>query len=207
MKEKLEKLFTWPNEIPNVPKDKHHWFGEGNRTVLNYLIDELNPEFILEMGSWTGAGSTSFILNKAPNSHLVCIDHWGSDLNEHVKQNAWDSTPDEISRMKTLWETFLVNTWEHKHHLTPIKKTTVDGLQCLKPLKIPFDLIYIDAHHDYESVLHDIKVSAENWPNATICGDDYNWPDGGVARAVNEYAETNNLNVNGSADCWFYTKK
>jgi hypothetical protein len=207
MKEKLEKLFTWPDEIPNVPKDNHHWFGEGNRTALNYLIDKLNPEFILEMGSWTGAGSTSFILNKAPNSHLVCIDHWGADLNVHVKQNAWDSSAEEISRMKTLWETFLVNTWEHKHHLTPIRKTTVDGLQFLKPLKIPFDLIYIDAHHDYESVLHDIKVSAENWPNATICGDDYNWPDGGVANAVNEYAETNNLNVNRSGDCWYYTKK
>ena len=207
MKETLKELFVWPLEMPNVPKDNHHWFGEGNRIALDYLIDELNPEFILEMGSWTGAGSTSFILNKAPNSHLVCIDHWGSDLSVHDKQKAWDSTPEEINRMKTLWETFLVNTWEHKHHLTPIRKTTVDGLQFLKPLNIPFGLIYVDAHHDYESVLHDIKVAGEIWPNAIICGDDYRWPDGGVARAVNEYAEANNLNVNGSDQCWFYTKK
>ena len=207
MKEKLEKLFTWPLIMPLVPKDNHHWFGEGNRIALNHLIDKLNPEFILELGSWTGAGSTSFILNKAPNSHLVCIDHWGSDLSDHIKQKAWDSTPEEINRMKTLWETFLVNTWEHKHHLTPIRKTTVDGLKLLKPLHIPFGLIYVDAHHDYESVLHDITISGENWPNATICGDDYNWPDGGVAKAVNEYADNNNLSVNLADQCWFYTKK
>jgi len=207
MKEKLEKLFTWPDVIPNVPKDNHHWFGEGNRTVLNHLIDELNPKFILEMGSWTGAGSTNFILNKAPNSHLVCIDHWGSDLNMYNLQKAWTPTDEELSRLKNLWETFLMNTWEHKTHLTPIRKKTVEALEFLKPLDIPFDLIYIDAHHDYESVLHDISVSGEIWPNAVICGDDYRWPDGGVAKAVHEYADKNNLIVNGVDQCWFYTKK
>jgi len=100
-----------------------------------------------------------------------------------------------------------MNTWEHKTHLTPIRKKTVEALEFLKPLDIPFDLIYIDAHHDYESVLHDISVSGEIWPNAVICGDDYRWPDGGVAKAVHEYADKNNLIVNGVDQCWFYTKK
>ncbi len=207
MKEEVKKLFVWPDEMPNVPKDSHHWFGEGNKRVLNNLIDELNPEFILELGSWTGAGSTSFILNKAPNSQLVCIDHWGTELHIHVKQKAWETTPEELQRIKTLWETFLVNTWEHKNHLTPIRKTTIDGLQFLKPLNIPFGLIYIDAHHDYESVLHDITISGEIWPDAVICGDDYNWPDGGVSSAVNEYADKNNLNVIVNEQCWYYSKK
>jgi predicted O-methyltransferase YrrM len=207
MKKKLEELFKWPTDMPTVPKDNHHWFGEANKEVLNGLIDELNPKLILELGSWTGAGSTSFILNKAPNAHLICIDHWGYDLSVHTKQNAWDSTPEEINRMKTLWETFLVNTWDHKNHLTPIRNTTIDGLKLLELLDVNFDLIYIDAHHDYESVLYDIEESLRLWPDAIICGDDYRWPDGGVAKAVDECATKYNFELAGLDQCWYYNKK
>jgi predicted O-methyltransferase YrrM len=208
MKEQLEKLFIWPDEKPNVPPNMHHWFGGENADILGRLIDSINPKYILEIGSWTGAGSTKFMLDRAPNTHMVCIDHWSKNFEDFVQKDFGIEQVKEIGGIiSVLWETFLVNTWEHRHHMTPIRAKTVEGLQIIKDLNIPFDLIYIDAHHDYESVLHDIRVSVENWPNATICGDDYNWPDGGVANAVNEYAETNNLNVNGSGDCWYYTKK
>jgi predicted O-methyltransferase YrrM len=209
MKEKLEELFTWPDEKPNIPLDEHHWFGNANSIVLEKLINELNPKFILEMGSWTGAGSTKFILNKAPNAHMVCIDHWSETLEGHGIQKAWgaEKVNEDFEHIKNLWKSFLLNTWEHRHHLTPIRKKTIEGLEVLRNLDISFDLIYIDAHHDYESVLSDIKLSGEIWPNAVICGDDYRWPDGGVAKAVHEYADNTNLNVNVLDQFWYYTKK
>lgn len=209
MKEKLKELFTWPDQIPSVTPDKHHWFGQGNEIVLNKLIDEIQPKFILEMGSWTGAGSTSFILNKAPDAHLVCVDHWSNELEVHNTQKALsvDILMQDAERIKVLFDLFLNNTWEHRHHLTPIRKNTIDGLNLLKTLDIPFDLIYIDAHHDYESVLHDISISIENWPNAVICGDDYRWPDRGVEFAVQECAKKYNLEVFGVDQCWYYVKK
>lgn len=65
-----------------------------------------------------------------------------------------------------------------------------------------FDIVYIDASHDYESVKSDIlawlpKVKT----GGIICGDDYTpgWP--GVVNAVNEVFE-NQVNVVGNQQWW-----
>ena len=208
MKEQLEKLFIWPDEKPNVPPNIHNWFGGENADVLGRLIDHMNPKYILEMGSWTGAGSTLFMLDRAPNAHMVCIDHWSKNFEDYVQKNFEMKQVEKIGGIiSVLWETFLVNTWEHRHHMTPIKAKTIEGLQIIKDLNIPFDLIYIDAHHDYESVLHDITISHTLWPDAIIVGDDYNWPQNEISRAVNEFANNNNLEVIVAGQCWYYIKK
>ena len=56
MKEKLEKLFTWPTEKPNVLESNYNWFGGENAVILQRIINERNPKYILEMGSWNGSG-------------------------------------------------------------------------------------------------------------------------------------------------------
>jgi predicted O-methyltransferase YrrM len=91
--------------------------------------------------------------------------------------------------------------------MTPIRAKTVEGLQIIKDLNIPFDLIYIDAHHDYESVLHDITISHTLWPDAIIVGDDYHWSRNEISRAVHEFADNNNLEVIVVGQCWYYLKK
>jgi hypothetical protein len=205
MKEKLEKLFTWPTEKPNVPESNYNWFGGKNAVILQRIINERNPKYILEMGSWNGSGSTKYILQKAPNAHLVCIDHWSDNENDYVQK---ECGVEEIRKLwyqiEILFETFLVNTWEYQDRLTPFKAKTENGLPQLSKLNIPFDMIYIDAHHDYESVLHDITVSYKSWPDATIVGDDYTWL--GVKQAVHEFANENNLEVIIIGNCWYYKK-
>jgi predicted O-methyltransferase YrrM len=203
---KLKTLFEWPAEKPNVPGDNHHWFGGSNNEILYKIIEELKPKCILELGSWTGAGSTKFILERAPDAYLVCIDHWSKDLNDYVQEEFNIEQVKELeSQISILWETFLVNTWDCRHRLTPLREKTTKGLQILKKLKISFDLVYIDAHHDYENVLHDISKVHETWPDATIVGDDYLWDN--VKRAVHYYAENNNLEVKSLYNCWYYAKK
>ncbi|KAK3261712.1 hypothetical protein CYMTET_29389, partial [Cymbomonas tetramitiformis] len=71
------------------------------------------------------------------------------------------------------------------------------------------DLVHIDAAHEYDDVMQDIRL----WwpliePGGLLMGDDYTiwWP--GVVRAVNEFAAENNLQVYVDADVkWFYHKK
>lgn len=201
--EKLKKLFTWPVEKPNVSKNGYNWFGGENAHVLSQVISEKKPKYILEMGSWNGSGSTQFILNRAPDAHVVCIDHWSTDENDYVQKEFDINEVRKIwNHIEILFETFLVNTWDYQNRLTPLKAKTVNGLQTLGKLNIPFDIIYIDAHHDYESVLHDIKVSYKLWPNATIVGDDYTWP--GVRQAAHEFADKHNLNLVVVGNCWYY---
>lgn len=43
-------------------------------------------------------------------------------------------------------------------------------------------VIYIDANHHYDPVLADIGRCAELFPEAAICGDDWDYPD--VMRGV-----------------------
>jgi hypothetical protein len=71
MKTNLNKLFSWPTEKPTIEPSSHHWFGEGNAQTLKKLITEINPKYILEMGSWTGIGSTNFILNNAQAEDIM----------------------------------------------------------------------------------------------------------------------------------------
>ena len=206
MKEQIESLFQWPNKKPNVNKDSHNWFGIGNFHVLTSVINDLKPKYILEMGSWTGAGSTKFIAEKAPDAHIVCIDHWSKDMNDYVQEEFGIEQVKELwPQISVLWETFLVNMWDHRHHLTPLRAKTTEGLEILGKMNIPFDLVYIDAHHDYDSVLHDIEVTHKSWPNAVIVGDDYTWVT--VRNAVHDYSNKNNLEVFNNNNCWYYQNK
>jgi predicted O-methyltransferase YrrM len=202
---KIKKLFTWQTEKPNVSESNYNWFSNGNASILHRVISERNPKYILEIGSWNGSGSTKYILQHAPNAYLVCIDHWGDDENDYVQE---EYGIEEIRKLwyqiEILFDTFLVNTWEYQDRLTPFKVKTEIGLPQLGKLNIPFDMIYIDAHHDYKSVLHDIEVSSKLWPNATIVGDDYTWVS--VRKAVHEFAEKNNIEVVVDDNCWFYKK-
>jgi hypothetical protein len=141
MKIKLNKLFTWPPEKPNITPSSHNWFSEANADVLTNLIKKINPSYILEMGSWTGIGSTNFILKSTTDTQLVCVDHWSTDIENHIqssftRENAMELY-DEISN---LWEIFLVNNWEYKNRLTPIRKKTNEGLSFLGKLNIPFTI-------------------------------------------------------------------
>jgi predicted O-methyltransferase YrrM len=204
--EKIKKLFTWPTEKPNVPESGYNWFGRDNASVLDQLISERKPKYILEMGSWNGSGSTKFLLQSVPEAQVVCIDHWSNDENDYVQEECGIEEVRKLwYQIEVLFETFLVNTWEYQDRLTPLKAKTENGLLQLGKLNIPFDMIYIDAHHDYKSVLHDIEVSSKLWPNATIVGDDYTWP--GVRQAAHEFADKNNLEIVIVGNCWYYKNK
>jgi predicted O-methyltransferase YrrM len=66
-----------------------------------------------------------------------------------------------------------------------------------------FDIIYIDASHDYQSVKDDINCWLPKLKkNGIICGDDYisGWP--GVVQAVDEIFGREKINVVGSQQWW-----
>lgn len=196
---KIDKLFKWPAEKPNVPTDDHGWFING--PTLGKFVSPQN-KVVVELGSWLGS-STRFILQHAINAKVIAIDHWSNDIKDYGNGGSTDASSDPgIEKIGTLWETFLVNCWDYKDRLYPVRAYTQDGLKKLKDYDIVADVVYIDASHSYEDVLADITLSRELWPNAQIVGDDYAWES--VRRAVHEYADKNGFKVVAEENCWYY---
>lgn len=61
-----------------------------------------------------------------------------------------------------------------------------------------FDIVYIDGDHSYDGVKRDLEVSYKKVKkNGLICGHDYTEKMFmGVVRAVNEFCQENNLQIN-----------
>jgi hypothetical protein len=78
----------------------------------------------------------------------------------------------------------------HRDYSTDILNQFPDGY---------FDWIYIDGNHLYEYVKKDIELSLQKTRvGGYITGDDYadgNWWDGGVKKAVDEFADTERLQL------------
>ena len=201
----VKSLFEWPNQKPNITPETNGWFTNISAHVLNMFINHLEPKFICELGSWTGKGSTEFLLNTAPNSHLICFDHWSPNVSDHGNGGTtkYEDNDPELLQLPKIWDSFLYNTWEFKDRLTPIRAKTIEGLNSAAQLDIPVDLIFIDADHSYEGVTRDIMKCAEIWPNAQLVGDDYTWDT--VKNAVIDCAKKLDKRVMFCHNCWWFT--
>jgi hypothetical protein len=112
------------------------------------------------------------MLDNAPNAVVIAVDHWKGS-----PENAGDPI------IPVLYETFISNCWKYKDRLIPMRTNTADGLARLQALEIKPDVVFLDAAHDYESAMNDIRGCIPF--RCPIVGDDFNpisWP--GVTQAV-----------------------
>lgn len=161
------------------------WFF--HEALFRRLIEEApeNSRFV-EVGSWKGR-SASFIgvemIRADKGLHLFCVDHFeGSDEEIHRTDR------DVING--TLYETFLKNTEPVSGVVTVIVGSSEKAARLVDD-ETKF-VVYLDASHDYDSVLKDIKAW---WPKVQsggrLIGDDWAWP--GVRKAVREFFQADIL--------------
>jgi len=197
---------------------------------LATLMIEQGYKTFVEVGCKEGR-TTGHILKTVPDSRAVAIDPWiknpgdsnpGSrDYAVYVKDREtyeeWDFGKIEkefwanvggenIPRCKMQretskeaadgWELSAPFGWDHA------EGTTTGGTKAK-----PADLVFIDALHDYESVMQDISLW---WPKVRqggiLAGHDYNhkWP--GVERAVADHFNLMGVGV-GFDSVWFVIKR
>jgi len=157
---KLREKYPWPINKPDVTPVNHGWFSNDTKVNgLKKLLKSRSIKVVLEIGSWLGE-STKLILNNIPkDACLISIDHWKGSP-EHTNK---------FSFLPVLYETFLVNCWDHRNRLIPIRENSIAGLKAVNDCGITPDLILIDASHEYADVLKDIQTCVEYfWSHAPM---------------------------------------
>lgn len=155
------------------------------------LIGELRPGLIAEVGTWKGASALHMwrcCARYGIAPEIVCVDTWLGSL-EH-----WERQDEEEFSLRLTWGrpgiygAFLANVINAgaRGEITPFPATSGVAARFLLRRGVLFDLVYIDASHEYEDVAADIGA----WlplvrPGGVLFGDDADWP--GVARAVEEF--------------------
>lgn len=158
------------------------WFPAKDAWVLEALCRRVNCDDALEIGSF--AGTTASILARHFR-HVLCVDTWtGSGPGDQV--NCWYAEHDVRNVFHNNIEKFPldVSIRVHQRTLNP------DSLPAkLNDVGVDYDLIFIDAAHDYASVKNDLAI-AEQWiaDGGIICGHDWSVYEG-VTRVVTELGD------------------
>ena len=184
---KLQEISTsWPDKKPELNPSDSKWFNQHHEVAFKQICREYSDGLYLELGTWTGAGSTRFIADQYPDMTIICIDTFEGSA-EHYRTPAYDRV-----RVK-LWDHFVVNQWHNKHRMFPIRTDTITGMKKVAAAGLEPNVVYIDAAHDTESVFQDIYTALECFPKAIIRGDDYTPPGtghpgvrDGIERAIAE---------------------
>jgi len=176
-------------------------------SFYNMCMNEISDNSVMvEVGSWMGRSSSyvaSLIKESGKNIKFYCVDTWeGSE--EHI-----DLIKSLQEKGISLYEVFQNNILECEvnDYITPIKLASIEASKTFADESI--DFIHIDAAHDYDNVLADIKAwYSKIKPGGLITGDDYGWD--GVYRAVNEYFGVENITYydhdNKNGNLWLYKK-
>jgi predicted O-methyltransferase YrrM len=151
---------------------------QGLLDFIMYLntIKHTKKMTILEVGSFVGNSASIF----APHfGHVICVDSWTDKGLSDTARLMWK----EQGYTKEILEAAFDKAVSGFDNVEKIKGDSVEvGNQFDRKV----DMVYIDAAHDYESVVNDIAAWRDK-ATMFMSGHDY-WPKrfDGVIKAVNE---------------------
>ena len=188
--------------IQVLPYDMHGWFKEENQVHLKKLIARVQPNVVVELGTWLGWSAIYMAECMKPAGILYAVDNWTAQGDISILN---DQNPETKKRIPTLYEQFLSNVI-HKnlcHKITPVRMDTIEAAQ---RLEVKADLIYVDASHDEESVFKDIM----NWypklnKGGIMCGDDALSKD--VLKAAQRAAAILHLTLLVDGNFWYFDQQ
>jgi predicted O-methyltransferase YrrM len=129
---------------------------------------------ILEVGSFQGRSTRAMVDNSI--AKITCVDPWDGKTQLYNGVMLSNGTNEDYSR-------FFMNLYEFiNNRVIPVRKRFDQFTSDER-----FDFLFIDAIHEYDALLSDIKQGLPLLtPDAVIAGHDYcpSWP--GVIQAVDE---------------------
>jgi predicted O-methyltransferase YrrM len=154
------------------------WSSETDQgELLKTILKTLNKEEIViaEIGVYMGRCTAMWnveLINSGVDYKYYAIDHFQGSSEHDKNIDYYNETKKNIESIK--------------EKVNLIKNDSLS--ECKNYSDEFFDVVYIDASHDYESVKKDIQEWIPKVKSGgIICGDDYTdgWP--GVKKAVNEF--------------------
>ena len=181
------------DDLELLPHNLDGW--NGNSPIFRKLIEEVNPTHIIEVGAWYGQSTINMakiLKEDKRDCKITTVDTWLGAL-EFIDKNKTKRGGVHNLLIKNgypqAYYQFLSNVVhnEVQDYIEPFPNTSLIGARYFAQKNIKADLIYIDASHDYEDVLSDLKAYRPLLNDGGIIfGDDYrrDWP--GVVKSVDE---------------------
>lgn len=152
------------------------WMGD---TELEWLAEQASRcKTIVEVGCWMGRSTVAMAENMPKDAKLYAVDHWKGS--EELQEELRDKPSD------WLWLEFNRNVCGLA--VFPYCGESATAAKFFtEEYAVKFDMIFIDASHDYLNVCRDILA----WkpllsPSGILSGHDYRPSYPGVIQAVNE---------------------
>jgi hypothetical protein len=181
-----------------LPFNNHGWYA--NASWIEKLMKNNKITKIVEVGSWLGSSTRHMASLLPENGVLYAVDTWQGSIENQVLQ---------ADLLPTLYEQFLSNVIHAglTDKIIPMKMTSQQAANELKLNEESFDLIYIDAAHDTQSVLDDLHSYFPFVANhqGILCGDD--WWHEPVRIAVLQFAQEHALTVYADHNFWFVAQE
>lgn len=179
---KIQGWFTYPQ----LYKEMVNTYPSGSKFV--------------EVGSWKGTSAAFMaveIINADKNIILDCVDLWTSQ--DNFLLNIEKEYRDNSHNSEWLYNTFLNNISPVKHYINPIRSFSNEAASLYKDDSV--DFCFIDAAHDYDSVLKDLTAWYPKIKlTGTFAGHDY--PSKEVREAVNDFFRNKPGHIRETEQCW-----
>lgn len=147
-----------------------------------------------EVGVWKGEFSQE-IINKLDPISLFLIDPWRFE----------SSYPDalyggsQVKNQQGMDETYesVKKRYNKNYRIKILRMDSIKASKCFSDEF--FDWVYLDANHSYEFIKQDLELWFPKIKNrGVLYGDDFDvigWWNNGVTKAVDEFVNENNLNL------------
>jgi hypothetical protein len=209
--EALRRDNPWP-ELPSGVEPFYLSLDAGGRHLVTDAIREHGVQLMVEIGCFL-CGSTRQWLDSSPDLVVIGVDPWDGNWSTYVRKHTEEGNPifaalnDPIALADTIQRhgnycVALNNIRDHRDRFIPIRRRSPKALQYLRSRRIQPQLIYIDALKSDE----DLWAAHDLFPQAILCGDDWNWTDEDgrfrMREHVERFADEKGLTIEAEGATW-----
>jgi SAM-dependent methyltransferase len=185
----IDPFITLPSY--EAPDGVVGWYSD--HPIFRKVISEQRPRRIVEVGTLFGASAihcAKLLREFAIDGEITCVDTFLGSTESYFEFREDRANRLSAGRLSFLDE-FLGNVKAAgvSDYINPFPQTSTCAARAFKMLGVKFDMIYLDASHDYVDVLADLR---EWWPlladGGILLGDDFEDPWYDVIWAVKQFS-------------------